>query len=391
MKKRLLSALIAMLSLSSAQAAPEIYGKVFVSTDYVRAASDVTTTLAPNEQARVLDGYDETGLEISSHSSRIGFKGTEAITAGTDLVYKFEYGMSVDGDSSGFKSRDTYLGLDNTAFGEIRVGRNSSVLGEVNNVSVNEGYWDNLGDSTLQDQKELRALNMLDDSRQNNSIVWFAPKYKDVPAELALQYAADESSSDSQDGYGASLMFDPDSGMTAGLAYSKHMDMKGDINLLHPDHPDKKTKVNYSGDVIRGSFSADLSKYTRYPLTLGVMYQQADYDFIGAATEKGLIVSGEMSVESLAKPATLYMQYNKTDHLNGIHNASSDQIVLGGTYQLKQDITAHAYIGQNSADYIGAAKVDHITPDGEMTFDRYEQIESDISIFAFGAGLEYKF
>lgn len=389
MKKTLLMSMLVFTAASTAYADPKVYGKIFLTTDYVNMQSDLTTKLAPNESVKTLDGYDENAVQLNSHGSRIGIKGDEAITDNTNVIYKLEYGVKVDGDDHTLKSRDTYLGLENKRFGEVRVGRNSSVLDEVNNVTVTEGYWDNLGDGKLKDEQELRALNMLDDSRQSNSIVWFAPQYKDIPVKLALQYATNEDES-RDEGYGASMMFEGNQGITAGLAYTKNMDNEGKIDILDLtdiNNPDSK-KVEYSGDIIRGTLRADMNKFTSLPLTLGVMYQEADYKYQGSKTEKGLVLSGKMKLDQFDKPAAVYLQYNKTDNLNGYADSNSDQIVLGGTYDFKKDITAHAYIGQNSADYVSVGKV---KVEGKGKSNYYANIESDIDVFAIGAGLEYKF
>ncbi|WP_182405158.1 porin [Psychrobacter sp. GP33] len=391
MKKLILTSAIAALTISAAHAKPEFYGKVFATADYINSEADVKNRLAADERVEALNDYDENAVEINSHSSRLGLKGSEAVTDNTDIIYKLEYGFSVDGDKSDFKSRDTYIGVANKKLGEFRVGRNSTVLDNVNNVTLTEGYWDNLGDGKLKSEKELRALNMLDDSRQNSSIVWIAPKYKELPLELALQYAADENFEDSNNGFGASLMFDQGTGFTAGLAYSKDMDINGDINLLNTTDPKKKNKVDYGGDVIRATATADLSKYIAAPITMGVMYQQADYDFTGSTKEKGLVVSGEMGLTNFAKPASVYMQYNKTDNLNGFNDSNSDQIVLGGKYKFKKNIIGHAYVGQNSADYVAVGKVNKINDKGNEKLERYDIIRSDINVFAVGGGLEYKF
>ena len=391
MKKLILTSAIAALTISAAHAKPEFYGKVFATADYINSEADVKNRLAADERVEALNNYDENAVEINSHSSRLGLKGSEAVTDNTDIIYKLEYGFSVDGDKSDFKSRDTYIGVANKKLGEFRVGRNSTVLDNVNNVTLTEGYWDNLGDGKLKSEKELRALNMLDDSRQNSSIVWIAPKYKELPLELALQYAADENFEDSNNGFGASLMFDQGTGFTAGLAYSKDMDINGDINLLNTTDPKKKNKVDYGGDVIRATATADLSKYIAAPITMGVMYQQADYDFTGSTKEKGLVVSGEMGLTNFAKPASVYMQYNKTDNLNGFNDSNSDQIVLGGKYKFKKNIIGHAYVGQNSADYVAVGKVNKINDKGNEKLERYDIIRSDINVFAVGGGLEYKF
>ncbi len=125
MKKLLLVTAIVALSVSSAQADPKFYGKVFLTADYINSEADRNTRLDANETTKALDGYDKNTVEVNSHSGRLGLKGSEAMTDSTDVVYQLEYGISVDGDKSAFKSRDTYLGLDNKKFGELRVGRNS--------------------------------------------------------------------------------------------------------------------------------------------------------------------------------------------------------------------------------------------------------------------------
>ncbi|WP_201550175.1 porin [Psychrobacter fjordensis] len=347
MKKLLLATAVAALSVSAANAAPTLYGKAFVTTEYVNAERDGT-----------LYDVDSDSVQINSNSSRLGFKGSEAMTANTDVIYQLEYGIAVDdsGDENiALKSRDTYLGLDNKNLGQFRFGRNYSVTDYINNVSVTEGFWDNLGSSNLDMEGDvLDAVTMADGGRVNNSIVWIAPKYNDLPLELSLQYSADEAfvsdDNDRDSGFGASLMFDQGTGVTAGVAYDKDMSQVGEL--------------------LRGSATVDLGKYMAAPVTLGAMYQVADFDE-GTKDEKGLVVSAEMGLANFARPAAVYLQYNGTRNLAGVEDRDSDQVVLGGKYMYKDNIIAHAYVGNNSAE------------DGATG--------ADLDVFALGGGLEYKF
>ena len=370
MKKLLLIPAVLAVSAPTAQAAPELYGKVFVSADYVSAKADnINNNYNSKEPSRNL-------LEVGSHSSRLGFRGSEAITANTDVVYQLEYEVEIDEEDEGvaFTSRDTYLGLKNPAYGEFRFGHNTSVLDYVNNVDVSEGYWDNLGVSRLEQEEELKGLNMLDYSRQSNSAVWIAPKYKDLT--LALQYAADEEAN--KDGYGASLMFDKGAGFTAGISYNKDMDVDDSMIVVDSNGTDAvEQTLTYGGDVIRGTATIDLSQFTDYPLTLGAMYQQTDYDFVGSDKEQGLLVSAERNLANFNKPAAIYVQYSQTTNLNGLDDNDSNQIILGGKYDFTENIIAHAYIGQNKADYT-------------HPMDPTNTVE-DIRVFAVGGGLEYLF
>ena len=375
MRKLLLASAITIVTVPVAQAAPEIYGKAFLTTDYVNGEADYSNRIDDAPQDSDVDS-----VQINSNFSRLGLRGSEAITANTDVIYRLEYGVDIDGDDSNtFTSRDTYLGLVNKDYGEFRFGRNSSVFSYLYGPIFNRAYWDNLGKRTLNDNGGVAALNMLDYTRQNNSALWIAPEYNGL--ELVLQYAADESLDDgSKDGYGAALTLDKGTGYTAALAYSKDIEASGSINTLDfvtDDNVDGL--INYGGDAFRGTVTVDLDEYIDIstPLTLGAVYQQADYDFAGSDKEKGLIVSGKMALEKFAHPASVYLQYNKTDNLNGISNNDSDQIVLGGEYELKDNVIAHAYVGQNSADYTSP-----MDPTNSV---------ADIRVFAVGGGLEYLF
>ena len=331
MKKLLLATAIAALSVSAAQAAPTVYGKAFVTVDYEDIERNV--------------GEDEDSLQINSHASRIGFKGSEAMTANTDVIYQLEYGINIDGtDSDGdrtFKSRDTFLGLNNKNFGEFRFGRNQSSLDRINNaIAADGGYWDNLGN----------ADNMVDSGRIDDSMIWTAPKYQGMPLEFSAMYAASEDNGN--DGWGAALMFDQGTGFTAGVAYDK------DLNLGN----------NYvaTGDIIRGTATVDLSKFASVPVTLGALYQVADIDNTDKK-EKGFVVSAAMGLQNFAKPATVYAQYNNTSNLRGLDGIDTDQIVVGGKYFYQPNMIMHAYAGQNDNDL------------------------NDKETLAIGGGLEYLF
>lgn len=337
MKKLLLATAIAALSVSAANAAPTVYGNAFVTVDYEDIESDAG---------------DSDSLQINSHSSRIGFKGSEAMTANTDVIYQLEYGINIDGaDSDGdrtFKSRDTFLGLNNKNFGEFRFGRNQSSLDRINNVATADGgYWLYRGGKSSKD-------NMVESDRIDNSMIWTAPKYQGLPLQLSAMYAADEDDN-SGDGFGVAAMFDQGTGFTAGVAYDK------DLNLGNGGY-----NQTGDGDIIRGTATVDLSKFAAVPVTLGALYQVADIDNTDKK-EKGFVLSAAMGLQNFAKPATVYAQYNNTSNLRGDDGVDSDQIVVGGKYFYQPNMIMHAYAGQNDSDRL------------------------ETKTLAIGTGLEYKF
>jgi len=345
MKKLLLASAIAALSVSAANAAPTVYGKIFLTADYVDEEFD-SSVAGTND-------YNEDGVQINSQGSRIGFKGSEPMTANTDVIYQLEYGIDVDGDDGqSLKNRDTYLGINNKSFGEFRAGKNQSTTDYINNVIVNEGYWDNLGSTKLDSEQKVAALNMADSGRIANSIVWKAPKFEGVPVEFAAMYANDDDiTGENQSGWGVSAMFDQGAGYTLGLAYEDDLNIKGSM--------------------IRGTGTLDLATFNSgFPVTLGALYQEADYDRDNSKKEKGYVVSAQMGLTNFAKPATIYAQYNNTSDLDGVNGWDSDQIVVGGKYYYQKNMIAHAYVGQNDADFGN---------------------NGDGKVFAVGGGLEYKF
>ena len=207
---------------------------------------------------------------------------------------------------------------------------------------------------------------MADSRRVNSSIIWTAPKYDGLPLEISAMYNSDDQNNNDNSGFGVAAMFDQGTGFTAGVAYDKD--------------------TNISGDIIRGTATVDLGKFIAAPVTLGALYQVADYDYDRAEDtkkEKGLIISAEMHLTNFARPASIYAQYNKTDNLNGWNNADSDQIVVGGKYFYKDNIIAHAYAGVNNADNVRSVSIE----DDIATYGSY----GDGEVFVIGTGLEYKF
>lgn len=378
MKKLLLASAIAALSVSAANAAPTVYGKVFLTADYVDEEFD-SSVAGTND-------YNEDGVQINSQGSRIGFKGSEPMTANTDVIYQLEYGIDVDGDDDQtFKNRDTYLGISNKSFGQFKAGKNQSTTDYINNVIVNEGYWDNLGSTKLDSEQKVAALNMADSGRIANSLVWTAPKFEGVPVTFSAMYANDDDiTGDNESGWGASLMFDQGTGYTLGLAYEQDLNVREKVK----DSTKPLTKANGTpktdedgnqlyatkfsgGDLFRVTGTLDLATFNSgFPVTVGALYQEADYDRKNSKTEKGYIVSAQMGLTNFAKPATIYAQYNNTSDLNGVNGWDSDQIVVGGKYYYQKNMIAHAYVGQNDADF---------------------GTDGDAKVFAVGGGLEYKF
>ena len=142
MKKLVLATAVAALSVTAAQAAPTVYGKAFLTLDLQDGDKDVTVVNHTTGKSTTTSedwSKDETRSQLNSNASRIGIRGSEPLTANTDVVYQLEYGVDVDANTDQFYSRDTYLGLSNKQYGTLLAGRLTSIDERVDYANVTQG------------------------------------------------------------------------------------------------------------------------------------------------------------------------------------------------------------------------------------------------------------
>ena len=356
MKKLLLATAVAALSVSAAHAAPTVYGKVLLTTDYV----DGNLTVKKDGNKLIDEDYSTT--QLNSTGSRIGFKGAEALTANTDVVYQLEYGVDVDENSPQFKSRDTYLGLANKQYGTFVAGRLSAIDDNINYATQTVGLYDsyNTGFSIEAADEETAdilgvdkgetvklGLASWDGDRIDNAFAYFSPSYNGM--QFMAMYALDgdrDNSEDSldQEGYGVGVKYEPSNQpFRAGATYIK----SGDSSTAR----------------VSGAFDVNAAT------TLGALYQVTDLD--EDKNENLFTLSG-----SYAIPATKWKAYAQGDmvkNMSGLDGLDGSRFVVGGKYGFNAATTGHLYTGYSKIEF---------SEDGS---------DLDASGFGLGAGLEYKF
>ena len=296
MKKLLLATAVAALSVSAAQAAPQIYGKALLTADYVDFADDSET-------------------QLNSTGSRIGLKGGEALTANTDLVYQLEYGIDIDENSDQFTSRDTYLGLANKQYGTLVAGRLSAIDDNINYVSQTVGLFDGFNAASW------------DGDRVNNSMAYFSPAYNGLQLMAMYGLDGDQDPNGLQDGgYGVGVKYEPaNQPLRAGATYIG----SGDFNT------------------IRVSGAYDLSNQ----VGVGALYQVTDNDAgtnWGTEKENLFALSGTYKT---ATPWTAYAQAEMTTNVAGVDGDDAQRLVVGGKYGFNKATTGHVYAGYINEDY----------------------------------------
>lgn len=311
MKKLLLATAIAALSVSAAHAAPTVYGKALVTVDYS-------------------DFDDESSTQLNS-TGRIGFKGAEALTANTDVVYQLEYGIDVDADEGeNFRSRDTYIGLSNKQYGTLVAGRLSAIDDNINYVSQTVGQYDSFNAASW------------DGERVNNAMAYFSPAYNGL--QFMGMYAVEEDNASDlatdAEAFGVGVKYEPaNQPFRAGATYIK----SGDFNTT------------------RLSGAYDLNNQ----IGLGALYQISDLD----TSDKENLAAVSATYKT-ATPWTAYAQAEMTSNVGGVDGDDAQRLVLGGKYAFKANATGHVYAGYSNLEQEG---------------------QDDKDGFGIGTGIEYKF
>ena len=342
MKKLLLATAIAALSVSAANAAPTVYGKGFLTLDLNTGDTDVTVTDTVTGKSTTTS-FDEDGRsQLNSNASRIGLKGSEGLTANTDLLYQLEYGIDVDSSDKGrdqnqFYSRDTYLGLQNAQYGKLLAGRLTAIDDYVNFANVTQGGV--LGGDNV--------LASYDAPRINNSFAYFSPSYNNV--QFMAMYGMDENNeSDTLDrdifAVGGKYGMGP---MNVGATYTQAGD---DLKAI-------RLSGNYAISPV---------------VTLGALYQNTDFD--EDKKENAFTLSGEMKT---ATPWTAYAQGDFVNNVGGAADAEAFRAVVGGKYAFNAATTGHLY---------GA----YLSTEEEVTVAT-TRTKAEFDGFGIGGGVEYKF
>lgn len=201
MKKKLIAIVVGAAAAMPAMADVSIYGRAHVSADYLD------------------DGADYSEINVSSNSSRLGFKGDHQINPNLKAFFQIEQQINfTTGNSSGgtdFATRDTFVGLSGN-FGAVQLGRFDSPFKKARGAA-------NLFGDQVGDMRNLtRVGNGRFDERYDNTIQYSTPKFGGFDLKLAYSVYQGQSAADDADAsvYSASLNYG-NGPFKGSLAYEK--------------------------------------------------------------------------------------------------------------------------------------------------------------------------
>lgn len=359
MKKLLLAAAVTTLSLSAAQAAPTLYGKLNVSIDQV-------------------DNYDFEGndvSEVSSHASRLGVKGEEKLTDKLSAVYQAEWAVSTDGSGSDtdWSARNRFLGLKTEGVGTLKVGQYDSYF-----KTAAGKYQDIFNDHTRLDMTKI----MYGEERLKN-VVGFETDKKllgglqfSAMAQQGEGSASDYTTED-RDSFGDSvstaLSYD-NKDLGLALAVAGNLAVQGDYAAYG--------LKDVESDAVRVTGSYNFKALGLSGLTLGALWQQAELSDApsAAALEAAKLKPVAASLEEQAvgvtatysfanTPWTLKGQYHTVESTaDGQVDRNIDQYGLGLDYKMNKQARLYTFVAQQERDW-----------------------ENDDTMTAMGLGMEYNF
>ena len=166
---------IVILPLAVHGATVTLYGKMHLSIDYVDSDSQPAT------------GQSSTNLNVSSNSSRIGFKGRENLGGGWKAIWQVEQSVDIAESGGRWATRNSFVGLSG-GLGTALAGRYDSAykrLGRRFDV-----FSDTLGDTRALLGSEAGGRNDFD-NREDNSVVYLTPRFKGFSAIATYSAALD--------------------------------------------------------------------------------------------------------------------------------------------------------------------------------------------------------
>lgn len=177
---------------SFAELGPTLYGQGHVSLDLV-------------------NNDENTDLNVSSNSSRIGVKGSHDLGNGLAAIYLMEWTVNMSGDggsSNTLSSRNRYVGLKSDTYGTLVAGKHDTpekVVGRKVDL-----FWS----TQLGDNRSITNLNGFD-ARTPNTIGYISPNFG--PVHIFAAYVSDSEFGNSKPGntddhknnaYSGALIFD---------------------------------------------------------------------------------------------------------------------------------------------------------------------------------------
>jgi predicted porin len=277
---------------------------------------------------------------VSSHASRVGFKGSEDLGGGLAAIWQIETGFNADENAGLTGGRNAFVGLKG-GFGTVLMGKHDTPMKMLGRKVDNFG--DLYADSRNLLGADAAAGTSNFDLRTNNTIAYISPNFSGVTVIGA--YVADHGVSgggtftncatnlDCNDRNAYSVSADYVNGpLMLGAAYERH-----NTNAL-------VAAVNTGVD---RSLWRMVAGYKFGDAKLGALYENGSADAaLVTADRNAWGVFGDYAIGAI----TLKANYLKVGDYKGVSSSGAKQYTLGADYSLSKRTTAYAYYAKIKND-----------------------------------------
>jgi len=359
MKKSLfaIAAVTAFAGAAQAQSSVTVYGLY----DGGYNAKDTATTTAGVKTNTTTGGF--TGG--AQASSRLGFRGIEAMGGGTSATFNLEYGVSPGTGTTDTSAttgiagqsatgvRTSIVGLTNNAFGTVNIGRqltgiHTIIAGTVfagNNMIGDLAYQNQVGGTSYATNTRVHTNAV----RMNNSVSYVTPTFAGLNARA--DYSADRNTtSDNPNqvsigniGLSAAYVNGPFT-VRAGYHVAKgNNTATGGVSTATAN----VTTVTAQSAIVTTTINAVSARYSAQGLTAEAIYGNNKTESIGVQTSKLNVT--QLNVSYAIGAITPFVKYgigNTQTGLSGAADANTSAMQVGALYTMSKRTNLYAAYGQ---------------------------------------------
>lgn len=353
----------------------------------VAAMADVTLYGSLNaglEHDTVTNGPSSNG--VHDYTSIIGFKGNEDLGNGLKAVWQVESRVVIGGNSNtsgsstGFGTRQSFVGLDAGNLGEVRIGKLNSSLKDL--YAVDQWQYDGeMVNATGVSNTGANGLSIMTNpsNRLNNAVRYDSATFYGFSANLVYGFGENKTNS-----YNTTRTFTPDGGTTLTEttthdAVTKASDIATiGLNYSISDfgfHYAYQKEFNPAGQAISSPKTAHINffeaDYNANNLFVGLAYQDMlGYDWADAfATAAGAqndlksrqaALSVAYTIGAFTPKFTYAKGWDQKANGSTLDNTGYDQYVLGVDYALSKRTVAELAYGHIKAKKNSSLAVDGV-------------------------------
>jgi predicted porin len=277
--------------------------------------------------------------ELESHASRLGVKGSHALSDSLKMIYTMEFGVTTDNnDGDTFNQRNIFLGAQGN-WGTFLAGRYDSALKKIQYSPA--GSIDLFDDNDYGDYDS----TFIGDDRLNNNLVYATPAMGGFSAMIQFQPGedsgakGDDKDSGAIDSFSGSVAYDMDKDLHVALAYNNNINnadtirlaAKWNIGMIALGAMMQQAEENQKDGGVGCNAGGNLCD------TLGAVKKQSSYlGSVGFTLDK-LVLKAQMS-------------QGKHELVSGASDVKITNYGLGADYNIDPANTAYVFIAQAVSD-----------------------------------------